>query len=770
MMACSEIYVQIKQQGARRRSTLHGILIILFVLIVQPGFSQQNPGSAIISGKVLIENDRIAPNKPCSVILRKDWPVTAKEFEWQKLDTTDFSFRIRVDLESLTTGKLIVNFFPGLDTGDVSRYKHWYLPVAEDFLSDGGYSAHIMFHDLRFVLEPGDSVHVVINFDKVNPMGQVIVVYSGPGSAKNNLMRSMFMPGQNFSRSFDLPLAMGMRYEDSLMHKKLEDLSVAKDSISRACYHLLATDARFENLSKKHALIRAYLYNPSMSAGQKRSLARKHYTFMDSLTLKQEYLVSPKYRQFLGLYLEYLNRIITGKDIAYSYDSTSYYLATSIFEEEIFKAFMFEKLSDKLEMPYYYMSGMTAYFKFLQRFKDTPEATRLSSVYNRHRSIARGNIPPDLELSDYRGRDRKLSDLKGKVVLASTAQALLFSLEDGKPIKRFESILNKYGDDLVIVAIDIEYGGTETLKRTIDYYINKGKKSPDQYAYLFQNGYRYSFVIGKDGVVRDCVRDLNVPGETLSSLIAEKYTIITKIDNLISRNLRLIVLLLSIGISLTLALLFVMRNRKRRQEVMRQQLNSELKAIRSQLNPHFIFNSLNSIQNYINKNDAKTANIQLSKFAVLMRKVIELSEQPNTSLSEEIEVNRNYIELEQLRYGFNWSIDVDASIDVHNTEIPGMIIQPFVENAIVHGMADLGKKGELRIFIEEKGNGKIEVEIRDNGPGFKIKQGKGFGLKSSRERIDLLNRQNREKIDLMIESPVPGEGGTRIKLIIPKKY
>ena len=117
-------------------------------------------------------------------------------------------------------------------------------------------------------------------------------------------------------------------------------------------------------------------------------------------------------------------------------------------------------------------------------------------------------------------------------------------------------------------------------------------------------------------------------------------------------------------------------------------------------------------------------------------------------------------------------VEIDPSIDIFNTEIVGMLVQPFVENAIVHCMADIGEKGELSIFVDAEGDSKIYIGISDNGKGFPSDTNKGFGLKSSRERIDLLNSQNKEKIDLYIESPSDNQtrNGTTVKLIIPKKY
>ena len=101
-----------------------------------------------------------------------------------------------------------------------------------------------------------------------------------------------------------------------------------------------------------------------------------------------------------------------------------------------------------------------------------------------------------------------------------------------------------------------------------------------------------------------------------------------------------------------------------------------------------------------------------------------------------------------------------------------MIIQPFVENAIVHAMAELGKDGEMSIIVGETDNNRIFVKVSDNGNGIRNVREDGFGLRSSRERIDLINAQNKEKIGLYIHSPpdTKAKKGTTVKLIIPKKY
>ena len=196
---------------------------------------------------------------------------------------------------------------------------------------------------------------------------------------------------------------------------------------------------------------------------------------------------------------------------------------------------------------------------------------------------------------------------------------------------------------------------------------------------------------------------------------------------------------ISTTILLTLFITVFYFRRKIKKEVRRKEkLNFELKAIRSQLNPHFIFNALNSIQGLINKNEIGNANKYLSEFAGLMRDTLESGNQEFNNLSSEIKTLENYLRLEQLRFAFQFNISVDQSINASVTEIPTFLLQPLVENAVKHGVASLHDKGKIEILFTEKEKDMVVV-ISDNGNGFKIKNENGYGLKLTKGRIELLN-------------------------------
>lgn len=195
----------------------------------------------------------------------------------------------------------------------------------------------------------------------------------------------------------------------------------------------------------------------------------------------------------------------------------------------------------------------------------------------------------------------------------------------------------------------------------------------------------------------------------------------------------------------------------------------EIKAIRSQMNPHFIFNALNSIQSLINGNQFKEANIYLSKFAVLLRGVLNNSEKSRISLSDELQAVELYCQLEQLRFEFKFEISIDPEVNCELIEIPGMIIQPLAENAVVHGLSGKGELGKLNIQVKRQ-NGNLCVCVSDNGIGLPTEiadtlSQKGFGLKLVEERINILNLDGKEA-KLTVENQ-SNTAGTIATLIIP---
>lgn len=241
------------------------------------------------------------------------------------------------------------------------------------------------------------------------------------------------------------------------------------------------------------------------------------------------------------------------------------------------------------------------------------------------------------------------------------------------------------------------------------------------------------------------------------------------------------------GIIISLALIFSIRYRikniknreKRKTELNKKIANIESQALRAQMNPHFIFNTLSSIQHYISNNDTDAALKYLSKFAKLMRRIMDNSKQQMIPVSEEIGALNLYLDLEVMRFDkkFEYNIIIDPEIDQTYDRIPSMLIQPYVENAIIHGLLPKEKGGKITITLQKQ-NDTILCTIEDNGIGrekskeFKknrIQQHKSMGMSITKERLDILNSSLNsniyaEIIDLFENGKA---AGTKVRLIIP---
>ena len=202
-----------------------------------------------------------------------------------------------------------------------------------------------------------------------------------------------------------------------------------------------------------------------------------------------------------------------------------------------------------------------------------------------------------------------------------------------------------------------------------------------------------------------------------------------------------------------------------------------LQSLRREMNPHFIFNSLNSVNQFISENKELEANKYLTSYSNLMRNMMENSNKDFISLDKEVEQLKKYLDLEHLRFQdkFDFKIAVDEALDAERVFVPNMILQPHLENAIWHGLRYLENKGFLSLKFQLK-NGKIVVLIDDNGIGLTKSQElktsnqkvhESRGLNNTKERIDLLNELYKKNISFKITEKEAPETGTIVQIIFP---
>ncbi|MEO8772308.1 MAG: tetratricopeptide repeat protein [Ferruginibacter sp.] len=207
---------------------------------------------------------------------------------------------------------------------------------------------------------------------------------------------------------------------------------------------------------------------------------------------------------------------------------------------------------------------------------------------------------------------------------------------------------------------------------------------------------------------------------------------------------------------------------------------TEMKALRSQMNPHFIFNALQSIQTFLVNHKSEEANVYLLKFSKLMRLVLENSQYAEVSLKTDMQALELYMQLESIRlqHPFTYEFYIDENVNIEDDNIPPLILQPFVENAIWHGLQYKPEPGKINIYIRKENNS-LYASVEDNGVGRQVsKQAlhptlvkkNSLGMKLTEERLKILNEVKKIKaqfqiIDLFAEDAKPA--GTRVELSLP---
>ncbi len=299
-----------------------------------------------------------------------------------------------------------------------------------------------------------------------------------------------------------------------------------------------------------------------------------------------------------------------------------------------------------------------------------------------------------------------------------------------------------------------------------------GEKTKDwKMAYEHYNAY-------KEGVdsLRNADVEKNLHEMELKYQTAEKEKEIERLDHenrlkTISYERRKSILIAVVFIIILFAAMLFLWSRRKLSETRKEQAELREKLLRSQMNPHFIFNTLNAINQYVQSGKSEEASGFLSRYSRLMRQILENSNERYISLTDEIEFLNNYLKMQQLRFGisFEYEISVGEGIDADNTEIPPTIAQPFVENAVEHGIRGI-KDGLITVSFSIVGK-ELILTVTDNGVGMKNAE-PNANHRSMAIDITLgrLQMPGGRPDSLTIESPVPDtQSGTRISMAIPFK-
>ena len=305
-------------------------------------------------------------------------------------------------------------------------------------------------------------------------------------------------------------------------------------------------------------------------------------------------------------------------------------------------------------------------------------------------------------------------------------------------------------------------------------YVNLVDKSYIKKEQEIQQAKRFSKKISDN---QNRIASLEKDKELAESKISLAY-IDGKLSEESNRRQRQIIYSLIVGFLLMSLLVYYMFRNNKQQKLANNLL--ALKSMRSQMNPHFIFNALNSVNSFIAVNDERNANRYLSEFSVLMRSVLENSDEDFIPLTKEIELLELYVKLEHNRFKnkFDYQINIDKNIDLEQFLIPPMLLQPYIENAIWHGLRYKKEVGNLDISINLKDAETVSILIIDDGIGRKksqelktknqLKQ-KSKGMSTIKNRIAILNDMYKDRISVVIEDVLENGEGTKVELLLKKE-
>ena len=488
---------------------------------------------------------------------------------------------------------------------------------------------------------------------------------------------------------------------------------------------------------------------------------------------------NPYYQLFLKSYVtSFMQKI--------SHSSTNLFSSTDLYEREYsFGQVLFPEpvLTEYLSMVVEnaiergrWENAKILYERHKLAYSNNPRFFKTSRIYQLQAQLSPGSLFPLEELTDIEGKPIELRKVSDKLVIIRVHQIqnagnLSKEIADLKRTSIHQKEINEVwlfiGKNNQLSDLNAVADSLPDIRIAFERVDALCKK--DNILRTLSN--RPIFVLGRKGVILFN----RIPGyaELQYSIadLSKTHFIMTPSD-LILKIIAIVLLVILILSGIGFMVYRRISGRKLKlAEINRRMRELELTVIRTQMNPHFMYNCLNSIQNLVQKNRNDEAHLYLSRFASLVRQVLYNSNKEEIALSKELDSVKDYIELEQLRFGFEYAIELRNEIDANGIFVPPMLLQPFVENAILHGLLLKKDNRILKILVQKEQN-KIILVIEDNGVGREaagkmVKKGNGQGIRLCQDRLLLLSGKTGIQYELKIEDLTDENNqpaGTRVSI------
>lgn len=620
-----------------------------------------------------------------------------------------------------------------------------------------------------FLVEPGDSL--IINLD-----GSGSNSYSGRGAGKNNLRQKIRDYGP--ALSLEMPFGETRRIVQKNLRGKTKFLEQSKATISSWAHNHIQADTYFREQRNMHNY-----YIGKTNRKPDPELFQKLFGDLDiaSYTTSRSF----EFRWFIADYIKSQTHITQGYKVEQVIPNSELYTMAKLLlkgEQEYYTTAYYVDDAMKIGGPSRYDA---IYKDFSSRYLGSTLQKALKRTYETKANIALGEIAPDFTLQDMSGKTFKLTDLSGKWVWLTFCDLNVERYQND--LKKFSQMADSLPKDAFQLVVAFSHKEMETTKRFLEenklnalYLDNHGWKSETalryNMPYLPDN-----YLINPDGEI-EFIGGASSWDEHIrefTDYIEDDFEQRTIEKAAASETSYRWIIPVAIGAIGLIWLYFIVKTKrlKRQEKAKLDKVEMEIKAVRSQLNPHFLFNAMSSIQHLVNINDNEKANIFLSRFAGLMRKVLNQADLQLQSLAQELDTLNDYLSLEALRHGFQFSIQVDDQVDIHSIDIPPMLLQPFVENAVVHGVSQSNRPGEIAIRITNKSPESISITIADNGVGLYASahgkpQSNGKGLELTKRRIALIMEKFKNEISFILKDrkELDGQSGALAEIIVQLEH